>query len=60
MGEVIHRRGEDWQGSHGCCAFTLNEVELVGSPAGMAGDCEAVLLADGDVTSRITRRRLTA
>ena len=37
--------------------LTLNEVELVGSQAGTAEDCEAVLrlIADGSVSSRITR-----
>jgi D-arabinose 1-dehydrogenase-like Zn-dependent alcohol dehydrogenase len=37
--------------------LTLNEVELVGSQAGTAEDCEAVLrlVADGSVSSRITQ-----
>lgn len=37
--------------------LTLNEVELVGSQAGTAEDCEAVLrlIADGSVSSRVTR-----
>jgi D-arabinose 1-dehydrogenase-like Zn-dependent alcohol dehydrogenase len=37
--------------------LTLNEVELVGSQAGTAEDCEAVLrlIADGSVSARITQ-----